>query len=43
MKEVNKLVDLPFLVVDDNASNRRILQEDPDQLAHGAYARQQRR
>jgi PAS domain S-box-containing protein len=26
-KEVNKLVDLPVLVVDDNASNRRILSE----------------
>src|SRR5215472_14935222 len=26
-KEVNKLVDLPILVVDDNASNRRILRE----------------
>jgi PAS domain S-box-containing protein len=26
-KEVNKLVDLPVLVVDDNASNRRILGE----------------
>src|SRR5262249_41134752 len=26
-KEVDKLVDLPILVVDDNASNRRILRE----------------
>jgi len=26
-KEVNNLVDLPVLVVDDNASNRRILSE----------------
>ena len=26
-KEINKLIDLPILVVDDNASNRRILKE----------------
>src|SRR5215469_11503074 len=26
-KEINKLIDLPILVVDDNASNRRILEE----------------